>query len=244
MENQIFKDFAYVDHPCENLNFIDDIIYSEFSKEQIIEEYCFHASKDEVLNRKKYYIFQIHKIKNKKILFDMLKKVIKHLNLKNFKNDIYDFVNKKTGINLNNFILLNINKKIIKYKMNHFIIKVDQNNNFSLYIASETLERHPSVLCESISIKNNILINKLYVVTKYKLNSTGTEPEYLWLNEINLDNNTLESQYEPSSIEFDNKNFTTSYLTKEFDGSKGFYYLRIAYNKTTNKLNKLRIYFN
>jgi len=244
MKNQVFKDFNYVDHPCENLNFIDDIIYSEFLKEHIVEEYCLHASKNKILNKKKCYIFQIDKIRNKKILFDILKKVIKHLKLKDFKNDIYNFVNRKTSINLNNFILININKKMIKFRINAFIIKTDENNNFGLYIGSTIRKGDPMILGESISIKNNILINKLYAITEIKLDSTGTKSEKLWLNEINLNNNTLESQYEPSAIEFANKNFKTSYLTKESDGSKGFYYRRIAYNKITGKLNKLRIYFN
>jgi len=244
MENKSFKDFTYIDHPCENLKFIDDIIYSKFLKEQVKEEYCLHASKNKILNKKKCYMFQMDKIKNKKILFDILKEVMKYLKLKDFKNDIYNFVSKRTGINLNNFILININQKIIKSKINAFIIKTDENNNFGLYIGSTIGRGDPMVLCESISIKNNTLINKLYAITKFELNSTGTKSEKLWLDEINLNNNTLESQYEPSAIEFANKNFKTSYLTKESDGSKGFYYRRIAYNKTTGKLNKLRIYFN
>lgn len=242
MENKSFKDFTYIDHPCENLKFIDDIIYSKFSKEQIKEEYCLHASKNEILNKKKCYMFQMDKIKNKKILFDILKEVMKYLKLKDFKNDIYSFVSKRTGINLNNFILTNINQKIIKSQITAFIIKVDQKNNFGFYLGSEKTK--PMILGESISIKNNTLINKLYAITKFELNSTGTKSEKLWLDEINLNNNTLESQYEPSAIEFANKNFKTSYLTKESDGSKGFYYRRIAYNKITGKLNKLRIYFN
>jgi hypothetical protein len=244
MENKIFKDFNYIDHPCENLNFIDDIIYSKFSKDQINEEYCFHVSKDKVLNKKKCYMFNIHKIKNKKILFDILKKVIEHLKLKDFKNDIYRFVNKKTNINLNDFILININKKFIKSGISDFIIKVDQNNNFGFYLGSENKDSKPMALCESISIKNKILINKLYIITGYKLNSSGTRADRIWLNEINLNDNNLESKYEPLHIEFANKNFKTAYLTREFDGSRGFYYRRIGYNKLTGNLNKLRIYFN
>ena len=246
MENQVFKDFTYIDHPCENLNFIDDLIYSKFLKQQIVEEYCLHASKDEILNKKKCYIFQIDKIKNKKILFDILKKTIKHLKLKNFKNDIYNFVNKKTGINLNNFILTNINEKIIKSKTNIFIIKTDQNDNFGLYIGSTGIitQGKPRALGESISIKNNTLINKLYIITNFSIDSSGSKADGLWMDEINLNNNEFESRYEPSAIEFSNKNFKTSYLTKESDGSKGFYYRRIAYNKTNGKLNKLRIHFN
>jgi hypothetical protein len=244
MENQIFKDFAYVDHPCENLNFIDDIIYSKFSKEQVKEEYCLHVSKDEVLNKKKCYMFEMHKIKNKKILFDILKEVMKYLKLQDFKNDIYSFINKKTGINLNNFILININQKMAKSGINDFIIKVDQNNNFGFYLGSEIKDSKRMVLCESISIKNRILINKLYIITNYKLDSTKTKADKIWLDEINLNNNKLESKYEPSHIEFANKNFKTAYLTKESDGSRGFYYRRIAYNKITGNLNKVRIYFN
>jgi hypothetical protein len=244
MQNQVFKDFAYVDHPCENLNFIDDIIYSKFSKEEIKEEYCLHVFKDKVLNKKKYYMFQIDKIKNKKILFNILKKVIKHLNLKNFKNDIYNYINKETGISLNNLILININKKITKSRVNHFIIKVDQNNNFGLYIGcihQNTSTSNPEG--RSISIKNGILTNKLYKITKYAVDSNGIKTNKLWADEINLNDNTLESKYEPYDIKFANKNFKTSYLTKESDGSRGFYYRRIANNKITGKINKLRIYF-
>lgn len=244
MQNQIFKDFTYIHHPCENLNFIDDIIYSKFLKKQIIEEYCLHVSKDEILNKKKYYIFQIDKIKNKKILFDILKKVIKHLNLKNFKNDIYNYINKKTGINLNNLILININKKILKHRITHFTIKIDKDNNFALYIAGENNTNSLSIVDgDSISIKDGILIKKLYKITQYTTDSTGTKSEKIWADEINLNNNKLESQYEPSSVEFANKNFKTSYFTKEFDGSRGFYYRRIGNNKITGKINKLRIYF-
>jgi hypothetical protein len=133
---------------------------------------------------------------------------------------------------------------MIKFRINAFIIKTDENNNFGLYIGSTIRQGDPMILGESISIKNNILIYKLYGITKLKLDSTGTKSEKVWLDEINLNNNTLESQYEPSAIEFANKNFKTSYLTKESDGSKGFYYRRIASNKITGKLNKLRIYFN
>jgi len=246
MENQVFKDFTYIDHPCENLNFIDDIIYSKFLKQQIVEEYCLHASKDKILNKKKCYIFQIDKITNKKILFDILKKVISHLKLKDFKNDIYYFVNKKTGINLNNFLLTNINEKIIKSKTNMFIIKTDQNNNLGLYIGSKGIIRQgeSKVLCESISIKNNTLINKLYIITNFNVDSSGAKADGLWMDEINLNNNEFESRYEPSAIEFSNKNFKTCYITKESDGSKGFYYRRIGCNKTNGKLNKLRIHFN
>jgi hypothetical protein len=245
MQNQVFKDFTYIDHPCENLNFIDNLIYSKFLKDQILEEYCLHVSKDEIINKKKYYMFQINKIENKKILFDILKKTIKHLKLKNFKHDIYKYINQEAGINLNNLILININEKIIQSKINHFIIKVDQNNNFGLYIGR--IDKNASTTNpdgRSISIKNGILINKLYKITKHKIDSSKTKAEGLWLDEINLNDNKLESQYEPSAIEFANKNFKTSYFTKESDGSRGFYYRRIAYNRLTSKLNKLRIYFN
>jgi hypothetical protein len=244
MENQVFKDFTYIDHPCENLNFIDDLIYSKFSKDQVIEEYCLHVSKDEILNKKKYYIFQINKIKNKKILFDILKKTIKHLKLKNFKYDIYKYINQETGINLNNLILININKKIIQSKINHFIIKVDQNNNFGLYIGC--IDQNASTSNpdgRSISIKNGILINKLYKITKYVVDSRESKYNKLWADEINLNDKILESKYEPLDFEFANKNFKTSYLTNESNDSIGFYYRKINNYQSKNISNILRIYF-
>jgi len=240
----VFKDFEYIDHPCAGLDFADDIVCKTFSKEDFKEEYCFHVNLDGILNKKKYYIFNLNNIKDKALLFNVLKKIIKKLNLYNFKNEIYKYVLIETGINLNSFFYINFNKKFTDKKIDHFIIKVDMNNNFGLYIRGLNVnDSSNNSSGRSLSIKDGIINYKLYSITKYSIDERdASKAEKIWAEEINLTLNKLESYYEPIDYIFSNKNFKASYITKEVDGSKGFYYRRINKNESSKK-NILRIYF-